>query len=213
MKKYLYLILIFIISCHKPYESVSVNLNVSQVPQLENWGIQAKNLITIWCPRIARVLDVEEYPHNIDFTLQKSDEGIAYADSNAITVSSHWIEKYPGDIGLIVHEAVHVVQLYPEFDPGWVTEGIADYIRWHLYEKKPLEWFPIGEEEKGYEAAYRITDGFFLWVTNFKNSDFIKILNTAMKNGEYEPDIFFQTTSKDLDPLWQEYIQFRKANP
>ncbi len=41
----------------------------------------------------------------------------------------------------------------------------------------------------------------------------LKILNTAMKNGEYEPDIFFQTTSKDLDPLWQEYIQFRKANP
>ena len=103
MKKYLHLILIFIISCHKPYESVSVNLNVSQVTQLENWDIQAKNLITIWCPRIARVLDVEEYPHNIDLILQKSDEGIAYADSNAITVSSHWIEKYPGDIGLIVH--------------------------------------------------------------------------------------------------------------
>ena len=69
MKKYLYLILIFTISCHIPYESVSINLNVSQVPQLENWGIQAKNLITIWCPRIARILDVEEYPHNIDLTL------------------------------------------------------------------------------------------------------------------------------------------------
>ena len=93
------------------------------------------------------------------FHPKKSDEGIAYADSNAITVSSRWIEKYPGDIGLIVHEAVHVVQLYPEFDPGWVTEGIADYIRWHLYEKNPLDWFPIGGEEKGYEAAYRITGG------------------------------------------------------
>ena len=117
MKKYLYLILIFIISCHKPYESVSVNLNVSQVPRLENWGIQAKNLITIWCPRIAPVLDVEEYPHNIDLTLQKSDEGIAYTDSNIIAVSSHWIEKYPKYIGLVVHEAVHVVQLYPKFEP------------------------------------------------------------------------------------------------
>ena len=117
MKKYLYLILIFIISFHKPYESVSVNLNVSQGPRVENWGIQAKNLITIGCPRIASVLDVEEYPHNIDFTLQKSDDGIAYTDSNAITVSSHWIEKYPKYIGLIVHEAVHVVQLYPEFEP------------------------------------------------------------------------------------------------
>ena len=42
MKKYLYLILIFIISCHKPYESMSVNLNVNRVPQLENWGIQAR---------------------------------------------------------------------------------------------------------------------------------------------------------------------------
>ena len=58
-----------------------------------------------------------------------------------------------------MHEAVHVVQLYPEFDPGSVAEGIADYIRWHLYEKNPLEWCPIGGEEKGYETAYRITGG------------------------------------------------------
>ena len=159
MNKYLYLFLIFIISCHKPYEPVSVHLNISQAPQLENWGFHAKELITLWSPRIARILDIEDYPHNIDLTIQKSDKGIAFTDSNAITVSSHWIEKYPEDIGLIVHEAVHVVQLYPEFEPGWVTEGIADYIRWHLYEKNTLEWFPIGGEEKGYEAAYRITGG------------------------------------------------------
>ena len=38
---------------------------------------------------------------------------------------------------------------------------------------KPLEWFPIGKDEKGYQAAYKITGGFFLWITNFKNSDFI----------------------------------------
>ena len=213
MKKYLYLLIIIIISCHKSYESVSVHLKVSQVPQLENWGFHAKELIKLWSPRISRILDIEDYPHNIDLTIQKSDEGIAFADSNAITVSSHWIEKYPEDIGLIVHEAAHLVQLYPEFEPGWVTEGIADYIRWHLYEKKLLEWFPIGEDEKGYEAAYRITGGFFLWITIHKNADFIKILNTSMKNGEYEEAIFFQYTGKDLDVLWQEYIQYRKANP
>ena len=27
--------------------------------------------------------------------MQNTDEGIAYADSNKIVVSSHWIEKYP----------------------------------------------------------------------------------------------------------------------
>ena len=212
MNKYLYLFLIFIISCHKPYESVSVHLNISQTPQLENWGFHAKELITLWPPRIALILDVEDYPHNIDLTIQKSDEGIAFTDSNAITVSSHWIEKYPEDIGLIVHEAVHVVQLYPEFEPGWITEGIADYIRWHLYEKKPLDWFPVGEDEKGYEAAYRITGGFFLWITLHKNADFMKILNTYMKGGGYKDSIFFQYNGKDLDALWLEYIQYRKAN-
>jgi len=82
-----------------------------------------------------------------------------------------------------------------------------------LYEKKPLKWFPAGEDEKGYEAAYRITGGFFLWITKFKNSSFIKILNTAMKNGEYDETIFLQNTGKNLDPLWFEYIQFRQANP
>ena len=212
MKKYLYLLIIIIISCHKPYESVSVHLKVSQVPQLENWGFHAKELIKLWSPRISRILDIEDYPHNIDLTIQKSDEGIAFADSNAITVSSHWIEKYPEDIGLIVHEAVHVVQLYTEFEPGGVTVGIADYIRWHLYEKKPLDWFPVGEDEKGYEAACRITGGFFLWITLHKNADFMKILNTYMKNSEYKDSMFFQYTGKDLDALWLEYIQYRKAN-
>ena len=114
MNKYLYLFLIIIISCHKPYESVCVNLNVTQVPHLENWGFHAKELITLWSPRIVRILDIEDYhPHNIDLTIQKSDDGIAFTDSNAITVSSYWIEKYP--------------------------YGIADYIPWHLYEKKPLD--------------------------------------------------------------------------
>ena len=101
MNKYLYLFLIFIISCHKPYESVSVHLNISQAPQLENWGFHAKELITLWSARIALILDIEDYPYNIDLTIQKSNEGIAFADSNTIRVSSHWIEKYPKDIGLI----------------------------------------------------------------------------------------------------------------
>ena len=46
-------------------------------------------------------------------------------------------------IGSVVHELVHVVQEYgrarrenPEAtrSPGWLVEGLADYIRWFLYE-------------------------------------------------------------------------------
>ena len=41
----------------------------------------------------------------------------------------------------------------------------------------------------------------------------MKILNTSMKNGEYEDTIFFQYTGNDLNVLWQEYVQYRKTNP
>lgn len=76
-----------------------------------------------------------------------------------------------------------------------------------------MGWFPISEDEKGYEAAYRITGGFFLWIVIHKNEDFMKVLSAAMKNGEYEDTIFLQYTGKDLDALWQEYFRYRKANP
>ena len=33
-----------------------------------------------------------------------------------------------------MHELVHVVQQYRRRPPGWLVEGIPDYIRWYLYE-------------------------------------------------------------------------------
>ncbi len=198
-------------SCHTPYQPIKVNLNYKEVPHLQNWAHDAKELILIWTSRIGKTLDIDTYPRNIDLNIIKSEEGIAFADSNSITVSSHWIEKHPQDIGLIVHEVVHVVQLYPKFEPGWVTEGIADYIRWYIYEKKPLHWFPEGEAEKGFEAAYRVTAGFFAWISEYKQTGFLKILNREMKMGNYNEEIFLRELGKPLDDLWKEYLIFRSS--
>ena len=119
------------------------------------------------------------------------------------------IEKYPDDIGLIVHEGVHVVQLYPSFHPGWLTEGIADYIRWHLYEKKQLDWFPLSKNEKGWEDAYQVTGGFLLWLTIEKNPNIVKILHSAMKTESYSDSIFNENCGNDLPKLWMDYNDFR----
>ena len=37
--------------------------------------------------------------------------------------------EHPEDTGMVIHELTHIIQNYPSPDPGWVTEGIADYIR------------------------------------------------------------------------------------
>ena len=41
-----------------------------------------------WIPIIYKILDVAEYPNEINLIIQKSDKGIAYTGSNKIIVSS-----------------------------------------------------------------------------------------------------------------------------
>ena len=214
----MYKILIGLISClifscnsSNQLTNIKVNLEYSETPHLEKWGKDAKLLLEEWVPKTAKILNIENYPQEINLVLQNTDEGIAYADSNKIVVSSHWIEKYPEDIGLIVHEGVHVVQLYPNFNPGWLTEGIADYIRWHLYEEKPIEWFPMSENKNGWEDAYQVTGGFLLYLMKEFNPDIVRILNSAMKTDSYSDSTFNENIGKKLPDLWENYTLF-KAN-
>jgi hypothetical protein len=200
------LLCIFLLSCNQPeIPIIKINLDYSETPHLKEWGKDAQQLLLKWVPQIGQILDENNIPDEINLVIQNSDEGIAYADSNKIVVSSHWIEKYPEDIGLIVHEGVHVVQMYPNFEPGWLTEGIADYVRWHLYEEKPLEWLPMSKNEKGWEDAYRVTGGFLLWLVKDKNTNIIKKLNLAMKTNTYNDSIFINELGDSLFGLWQKY--------
>ena len=110
-----------------------------------------------------------------------------------------------------MHEGVHVVQMYPNSHPGWLTEGIADYIRWYLFEEKQLDWFPMSKNENGWEDAYQVTGGFLLWLTLEKNPNIVKILHSAMKAESYNDSIFIIETGKDLPELWNDY-KIKKQN-
>jgi hypothetical protein len=68
----------------------------------------------------------------------------AYTDGNTIHVNSEYVSNLhqhdPSDYkGMLIHELVHVNQNYGEIgDVGWLTEGIADYVR-HKYFEKNIE--------------------------------------------------------------------------
>ena len=50
---------------------------------------------------------------------------------------------------------VHVIQNYPVgAGPVWVTEGIADYLRWAIFEGKPVEKFPKPQDPEGFKRGY-----------------------------------------------------------
>lgn len=106
-------------------------------------------------------------------------------------------------------ELVHVIQAYPDPDPGWITEGIADYLRWAIYKGKPQAWFPAGRQEQGYQAGYRVAAVFFLWLETDVAPGIVKRLNTSMRNRAFDTMIFTDATGKTLDALWAEYAKTR----
>ncbi len=188
-------------------EGPEVKLDTSQVPELADWGQRARDLMVEWHPRMSNLIGSKGFtpPREMELVLEKSDEGIAGTAGNRIVVASHWIEKRPEDIGLVVHELVHIIQGYPRSNPGWVTEGIADYLRWAIYEGKPQGWFPRSAKAKGYRDSYQVTAGFFLWLESDQAPGIVRRLNAAMRSGTYEDALFEKAAGKPLDELWKEY--------
>lgn len=181
----------------------------TEVPELEDWAKSTQKELIAWYPRVVNLLPTNGVRPNRHFSLhiKKSDEGVGYTSGGRITVMSGWIEKHPEDVGLAIHEMVHVIQGYPSPEPVWVTEGIADYIRWGIYEGKPLAAYPRPREPQGYKRAYQVTAGFFLWLEGGPAPGIVNRLNTAMRKREYSDEIFKEVSGKTLDELWDEYVK------
>ncbi len=190
----------------------SVILDSSEIPELELWGKAAANTMEAWYPRIAKLLYSKGYepPKEIYLKINNPGKGVAGTAGNRIGIAASWIKKEPGH-GVLIHELVHVVQDYRGGGVGWLTEGIADYIRWGLYEKKPLEWFPVPRDPaKDYHQSYRVAAGFLYWLETSRSPGVVKILNAASREKRYSPDLFKKETGTDLNALWAEYREARK---
>src|SRR6185436_6232266 len=116
---------------------------------LADWG--EKNLLGVakaWYPKLVAMLPTEGYqpPTNVTLILRTIMGGTpAYASGNEISCNLTWFRNnLQGEaVGSVVHEMVHTVQQYGRArrtnpnatrTPGWITEGIPDYIRWFIYE-------------------------------------------------------------------------------
>ena len=199
--------------CYAVGPELRVDLDASAVPELAGWGQDAKELVTQWHPRISHLLASKDYEptQSVQITLRKSNRGIADTSaSRHIRISSGWIEQHPEDIGLVVHELVHVIQGYGHGAQGWLCEGIADYIRWAIYEGKPQAWFPVSDQPDGYLQSYQVTGGFLLWLESDRAPGIVKKLNASLRDRQYDASIFEDETGLPLDTLWTTYVQERK---
>ncbi len=202
------------ISLYSPTLEISYTIDPSakDVPGIEEWAQKAAELCRTWHPKLEQYLATEGHvsPKKLNLVFKKM-EGVAYSAGNSIVISSDWVAARPDDWGMVVHELVHVIQGYRNGNPGWVTEGIADYIRHAQFEPNaPMR--PFHPDRAKYTDAYQITAAFFMWLEKNKCPDLVPQLNKLMREGRYE-ETFFQTAcGGDLDTLWAEYIADVKKN-
>ncbi|MGC4232086.1 MAG: basic secretory protein-like protein [Niabella sp.] len=148
----------------------------------------------------------------VTFVIDPRYTGVAAASNGVIKVNPEWMIKNPEDIDVVTHEVMHIVQNYPGgAGPGWVTEGVADYVRYKLGVNNAAgNWrLPEFSEKQHYTNAYRVTARFFVWIEKNYNKKLVKKLDHAMRTKTYTEDFWKKETGKTVDELWDNY----KKNP
>jgi len=95
---------------------------------------------------------------------------------------------------------------------GWLTEGIADYIRWWYYEPDGPRRYPALTPTTNYDGAYTITANFLHYVAEKYDKDLVKKLNAALREHRYTPDLWKQYTGKDVETLNEEWKKTLKPS-
>jgi Peptidase of plants and bacteria len=128
----------------------------------------------------------------------------AQTDGSRIRVNAGYALDNPNDLGLIVHELVHVVQAYRADDPKWLVEGMADYVRYYWFERSTAR--PVNVARLPATTGYKVTAQFLDWVVRTYDSKLIPQLNKALYEGVYSEEIWKEFTSKSLEELGKEWL-------
>jgi hypothetical protein len=210
-----------------------ITIDTTLSPDLTEWA--EKELAPVaqeWYSKLVEMLPSEgfEAPARVTIAFRDNMGGTpASASGSRINCNIGWFRRnLKGEaVGSVVHEMVHVVQQYGRgrrnnpnatHTPGWVTEGIPDYIRWFLYEpqSKGAEITARNFSRARYDGNYRITANFLNSVIEKYDKELHVKLNAAARQAKYTEDLWKEYTGKTLKELgdeWREAHRVRLGLP
>lgn len=144
----------------------------------------------------------------VTFSVDTAYKGVAATGGGNVVFNPEWFKKHPGDIDVVTHEVMHIVQNYGNgAGPGWLTEGIADYVRYTFgVDNAGAGWsLTPFKAEQSYKNAYRITARFLHWIELKKSAGIVKKLDAALRSHTYTADIWKENTGSTIDELWTLY--------
>ena len=199
-------------------------VDTTEAPDLTAWArTQLIPVLKEWYPRIVGMLPSEGFtaPKTFSIAFEKKYQGVAATAGNRIFCNPAWYRtQLKGEaIGSLVHELVHVAQQYRHGrPPGWLGEGIPDYIRWYLYEpqSKGCEISPKRAADAKHDGSYRVSANFLNFVVGNYDKDLVKELNKVLREGRYDPEVWKTRTTHTVEDLaveWKKGLDPAAATP
>ncbi|MBN1818415.1 MAG: DUF1080 domain-containing protein [Sedimentisphaerales bacterium] len=199
-----------------------ITIDTTETPDLTEWANKELTpVVKDWYPKLVKMLPSEGYeaPTRVTIVFSANMQGVAATGGTRVSCAARWFRgQLKGEAkGAVVHELVHVVQQYGQArrgnrnatrTPGWLVEGIADYIRWFLYEPQTrgAEIRTASSLSRArYDASYRVSGNFLHWVTNNRDKDILRKLNAAAREGRYTEEMWKEYTGhtvQELNDLW-----------
>jgi len=217
----------------KPDESVATynmengryqfSINSVDAPDLADWSkTDLVPAVEKWYPIIVEYLPSKGFEAPKRFSIKFSNDyhGVAATGGTHIECAPDWYRRnLKGEgVGSVIHELVHVVQQYGKARrnpngariPGWLIEGIPDYIRWYKFEPQSH-----GADIRNanalsrarYDGSYRISANFLNWTSEKYDKQLVPKLNAAIREGEYDDDIWKKLTNHTVQELNDEWKQ------
>jgi acetyl esterase/lipase len=188
---------------------LAVTVNSDEAPDLKEWGEKAKALCEEWYPRLLKEYPSEGFKPRESLTIvfEKTMKVPATTGGGKMSVNAEYVRSHPGDVGMVIHELFHVVQSYPrqKADMGWLTEGIADYVRFWEFEPQTHQR-QINKEKASYRNSYRVTAAFLGWVES-KTPGSVAKLNAQLRKGGRDETVFKDVVGTDVDELWKGFVE------
>jgi hypothetical protein len=199
-----------------------ITIDTTEAPDLTEWAHQElAPVVRTWYPKLVELLPSDGYeaPAQASIVFSASMRGVAATGGNRVRCAADWFrrERHGEAKGAVVHELVHVVQGYgaarrtnpnPSRTPGWVVEGITDYVRWFLYEPEThgAEIDGPSLSQARYDGNYRVSANFLSWATQTYDKDLVRNLNAAAREGRYSDELWKTSTGhsvEELGELWK----------
>jgi hypothetical protein len=185
---------------------VEFTVDTTDAPEMRDWAEKTARICERAWPMLNEELRSDGFrpPQRVSMTLKSRYRGVAATSGDRIVGSVQFFKDHPDDVGAMVHEAAHVVQNYRNgSNPGWLVEGVADYVRFFKFE--PGNLGPIDPDQAHYNGSYRVTAAFLAYLVEKYDKEIVLKLNRQMRDGEYKDEAFKELTGKPLDELDEEW--------